>query len=132
MTIVVGYVPRRQGLAAVEAAITEAIRTGERLVVVNAGRDGDPRGTGLADRRDIDDLCRRLADHGVPHDVWQPVRGLSPADELLATVDSCAARLLVVGLRYGHPLGVEGDGSTVQQVLLHAACDVLVVRFRGA
>ena len=132
MTIVVGYVPRRQGLAALEAAVAESARTGERLVVVNAGPDGEPRGTGLADRRDIDALCRVLADRGVPHEVHQPTRGLAPADELLRTAEDVGARVLVVGLRHGHPLGAAGGGSTVRQVLLDAGCDVLVVRFHEA
>ncbi len=132
MTIVVGYVPRRQGLAALEAAVSESARTGERLVVVNAGPDGEARRAGLADRRDIDALCRVLVDLDVPYEVHQPAGGLAPADELLRTAQAVGARVLVVGLRHGHPLGREGGGSTVRQVLLDAGCDVLVVRFRGA
>jgi nucleotide-binding universal stress UspA family protein len=132
MTIVVGYVPRRDGLAALEAAVTESARTCEPLVVVNAGRDGDPRRTGLADRRDIETMCSRLADLGVPHEVRQPARGLAPADELLRAAESCGARLLVVGVRRRRPLGVGAGDSTLGLVLRDAACDVLVVRFPGS
>ena len=46
MSIVVGYVPRREGLAALEAAVAEALRRNEPLVVVNAGADADPFGSG--------------------------------------------------------------------------------------
>ena len=41
MTIVVGYIPSPQGLAAVDAAIDEALRRDDRLVVVNSGVLGD-------------------------------------------------------------------------------------------
>ncbi|QIM22156.1 universal stress protein [Phycicoccus sp. HDW14] len=132
MTIVVGYVPRRDGLAALEAAVAEAARAGEALVVVNAGDDADPRGRGLADRRDIDAMCTRLVELGVPHEVRQPARGLVPADELIQAVESCAARLLVVGVRRRRPLGVGSGESTLGQVLRDTECDVLVVRFPGS
>ncbi|MGG5259231.1 universal stress protein [Phycicoccus avicenniae] len=128
MTIVVGYVPRRDGLAALEAAVAEAVRTCEPLVVVNAGPDGSPRRAALADPRDIDAVCRPLADAGVPHEVRQPARGLAPADELVTAAEACAARLLVIGIRPRRPLGGGTDG-TVGEVLRLAGCDVLVVRF---
>ncbi|MBM6401591.1 universal stress protein [Phycicoccus sonneratiae] len=127
MTIVVGYVPRRDGLAALEAAVAEAARTAQPLLVVNAGTDAEPRRRGLADRRDIDALCACLADVGVPHEVRQPSRGLAPADELVQAAAGCSARLLVVGLRRRRPAGVGTGGSTLSGVLADADCDVLVV-----
>ena len=129
MTIVVGYVPRREGLAALEAAVAEAARTCEPLVVVNAGADGDPRGTGLADPRDIDTLCSRLTERGVPHEIRQPARGIPPADELLTAAASCGARLVVLGLSDRARVGRRVEDSTVVQVMLAADSDVLVVPF---
>lgn len=127
MTIVVGYVPRSDGLAALEAALAEAVRRDEPLVVVNAGADADPRGAGRAQRRDIEAMCADLAGRGVPVEVRQPARGLAPADELLEAVRACGARLLVVGLRDG---GRPGSGdTTVVRLLVEAECDVLVSRF---
>jgi nucleotide-binding universal stress UspA family protein len=125
MTIVVGYVPRREGLAALDAALAEAERGRERLVVVNAAVPGDRRG--LADPRDVASLCRRLAEIGVPHELLQPCRGGSAAEELLTAAAEHSARLVVVGLRGSHPLG-SLPGSTVRHVLTEAGCDVLAVR----
>ncbi|MBD3782396.1 MAG: universal stress protein [Micrococcales bacterium] len=131
MSIVVGYVPRREGLAALEAAVAEALRRNEPLVVVNAGADADPFGSGLAERRDLEAMCRPLADAGVSHEIRQPRRGLSPADELLVAVEDSGARLLVLGPRdHRHPRAGHSD-STVVRLLLEADCDVLLVRFAG-
>ncbi|PKW26839.1 universal stress protein [Phycicoccus duodecadis] len=125
MTIVVGYVPRREGLAALDAALAEAERARERLVVVNAVMAGERRD--LADPRDVASLCRRLAEIGVPYELVQPSRGRSAAEELLAAVAEHRARLVVVGLRASQPLGSH-PRSTVRQVLTEVGCDVLAVR----
>lgn len=130
MTIVVGYVPRQEGLAALDAALAEVERTRERLVVVNACPDGVARGIGLADRRDIESMCSRLTGLGVDYEIHQPCRGLAPADELLQAVARSGARLVVVGLRGSRPLG-SVPGSTVREVLTDADCDVLAVRPSG-
>ncbi|QKE82922.1 universal stress protein [Arthrobacter sp. NEB 688] len=128
MTIVVGYVPRSDGLAALEVALAEAERHAEPLVVVNAGADADPRGVGRAQRGDIESMCAGLVARGVPVEVRQPSRGLAPADELLEAVRSCDARLLVVGLRDG--TRSRSGGGTAVRLLVEADCDVLVSRFR--
>lgn len=128
MVVVAGYVPRHAGLAALEAALAEAGRTGERLVVVNAGAEREPWSAGLADPRDIDATCRGLAVTGVAYEVRQPCRGRPPAVELIEAAEATGARLVVVGLRRESPLGTVGSRSTAQRVLLDAACDVLAVR----
>ena len=40
MTVLVGYVPTPEGEAAFNAALSEARRRGERLVVLNSPRSG--------------------------------------------------------------------------------------------
>lgn len=128
MTIVVGYIPRPEGLAALDTAIAEAERTGDRLVVVNTGQHGDFTHANFAAPQDIDALDAQLTERGIDHDVRQPTRGLAPADELLDIAAEVDARLIVIGLRRRSPLGKLITGSTAQQVLLDSTCDVLAVK----
>jgi len=131
MTIVVGYIPRPEGLAAVDAAIVEAERRGERLVVVNTGHHGDNTHPSYAAPQDLDALDGQLTDRGIDHEIRQPSRGRAPADELLDAAEEVEARLIVIGLRRRSPLGKLITGSTAQQVLLDATCDVLAIKVPG-
>ncbi len=126
MTVVVGWVPRAEGWAALDAAVGEVLRTGERLVVVGiprpgaAGRAGGESALGAA--------RERLAAAGVPLEVRGGERGLAPGNEILDTVVATRARLLVIGMRRRQVLGRLITGTTAQQLLLEAPCDVLTVR----
>lgn len=128
MTIVVGYVPNPQGLAAIDAAIVEAERRGEKLVVVNSGVMGDYSGPSFAEPRDLDALDSQLTERGIEHDVRQMTRGLAPAEEILSVAAEVSADLIVIGVRRRSPLGKLVTGSTAQQVLLDSTCPVLAVK----
>lgn len=128
MTIVCGYVPNPQGLAAVDAAIVEAERRGDKLVVVNSGVMGDYSGPSFAEPRDLDALDAQLTERGIEHEVRQMTRGLAPAEEILSVADEVGADLIVIGVRRRSPLGKLVTGSTAQQVLLDAVCPVLAVK----
>lgn len=128
MTIVVGYIPSPQGLAAVDAAIEEAERRSDRLVVVNSGVLGDYSGPSFADPKDLDALDAQLSDKGIEHEVRQSTRGLAPAEEILSVAAEVNADLIVIGVRKRSPLGKVVTGSTAQQVLLDATCAVLAVK----
>jgi nucleotide-binding universal stress UspA family protein len=124
VTIVVGYVDRPEGRAALEAAIAEARRSGERLVVVSVVRD---RVSG-ADSAALD---ARLAGEPFPHEVRRGGGEWVPADALLRAVTECRARLVVIGMRERPVLGRLLPGATAQQLVLESPCDVLTVRAPG-
>lgn len=122
MTIVVGYVPRRDGLAALEAAAVESVRLRDRLVVVTA-----PASTAV-DPRDVHTVCRALGlgAEGVEIE-WVPA-GRTAAQGILDAAAAHDAALVVVGLRGGRPTTGPGRSATAATVIVSAACPVLAVR----
>ena len=129
-TVVVGYVPKPEGEAALEAGVREAQLRGSKLVVVNSHRGGNDFDGARAreSEADVEAIERRLADSGVEHEVRQLVRGFEPAEDLISIAESSGAELLVIGLRRRSPVGKLILGSNAQRVLLDAHCPVLAVK----
>ena len=132
MTIVVGYVPRPEGRAALDRALAEAALRGQRLVVVNASRGDALVDAGYAGVQEIELVKSRLADSGVDHELRQLVRGHEPADEVVDLAEEVGAELIVIGLRRRSAVGKFLLGSTAQRILMHAPCAVLAVKAAAA
>ncbi len=127
-TIVVGYVPTPEGLAAVEYAVDEAQRGSGRLVIVNSGVRGYDSDPAFATAGDLDALAARLSSLGIEHEIRQSTQAISPAEEILQAADDVDADLIVIGLRRRSPVGKLFLGSSSQQVILDAACPVVAVK----
>lgn len=129
-SVVVGYVPKPEGEAALDKAVEEARLRGLRLVVVSSHRGGpDFDADTAADyERTLEDVGKRLDDSGVPYVVRQLVRGFDPADDLISIAEANAAELIVIGLRRRSPVGKLILGSNAQRILLDAHCPVLSVK----
>ena len=127
-TVVVGYVPEPEGLAAVEYAISAAVRDRSRLVVVNSGVRGSDAHPAFATSSDWDALDQRLSNEGIDHEMRQSVHAQSPADEILAAANETQADMIVIGLRRRSPVGKLFLGSSSQQILLDAECPVVAVK----
>lgn len=128
MTVVVGLVPTPEGVAALRAAITEARRRSQPLVVVNASRGDRAIDRGLLDD---DAWARTRADldaSGIPFEVRQPVEARPIAESLVSTAEEVGAELIVIGIRRRSPVGKLLLGSTASSVLLEASCPVLAVK----
>lgn len=129
-TVVVGYVPKPEGEAALAAGISEARLRGSKLVVVNSHRggqefDGDKA---RAAEDDMASVRAQLEASGVEHEIRQLVRGFEPAEDLISLAEANGADLLVIGLRRRSPVGKLILGSNAQRVLLDAPCPVLAVK----
>lgn len=121
-TVVVGYVPKPEGEAALRAAVVEARRREARLIVVNARRSStDPE-------PDLDAVRATLSDSGIAFEVREVVQGMEAAEDLIAVAEDADAELIVIGLRRRTPVGKLILGSNAQRVLLDAPCPVLAVK----
>jgi nucleotide-binding universal stress UspA family protein len=128
--IVVGYVPKAEGKAALRRAAEEAKLRGARLVVINSahgGRDFDADEE-IRSEAELDAVRKDLDDAGIEAEVRQLVRGQDVADDLIAVAEEVAADLIVIGLRRRSPVGKLILGSNAQRILLDAQCPVLAVK----
>jgi nucleotide-binding universal stress UspA family protein len=128
MTIVIGYIPTKQGEAALTVGIDEARAHGDGIVVVNMARDDKLVDANRAPASDLDRLDHELAESGIEHEVRRIDHGSDPAVALLDVAAEVGARLIVIGLRHRTPVGKLLLGSTAQRILLEAPCPVLAVK----
>jgi len=129
-TVVVGFVPKPEGEAALARAIEEAKLRDARVVVVNSHRGGgelDQEASARIDR-EIERVEGALDEAGLDHEVRKLVRGFEPAEDLLGIAEDADAELIVIGLRRRSPVGKLILGSNAQRILLDAKCPVLAVK----
>ena len=128
MTILVAYVARPEGEAALDKGIVIATRRNEALVVVNAGPGGRDSSGSVIDGYEGERLAARLAKLPVPAEFKHFVRGKSTADEIEALVNHLDVSVLVIGLRRRTAVGKLLLGSTAQEILMTVSCPVLCVK----
>ena len=128
MTILVAYVPRPEGEAALEKGIEIAKRRQERLVVVNATVGGKQVDPSMAEVRDVERVEAQLAASGLDAEFKQFVRGQNAVAEIEALVESLQASVLIIGLRKRTAVGKLILGSVAQELLLSVPCPVLAVK----
>jgi len=126
-TVVVGYVPKPEGHAAVRAAVAEALLRNASLVVVSSHRAADDESAAAAEA-ELEAVRSVLDGSGVAYEVRQLGRGFEPAEDLLTIAESSDADLIVIGLRRRSPVGKLILGSNAQRILLDAHCPVLAVK----
>ena len=129
-TIVVGYVPKSEGRAALKRAAEEAQLRDARLVVVNSHRGGREfdADDAIKTEAQLDEVRSTLQEAGVENEVRQLVRGMDPAEDLINVAKEVDAEFIIIGLRRRSPVGKLILGSNAQRVLLDAPCPVLAVK----
>lgn len=128
MTILVAYVPRPEGRAALSKGIEMAKHFGEALIVVNASPGGRQEDTSMADTLDVGEVEKLLAASGVKAEFKQFVRGKTAVEEIEDLVASISVSMLIIGLRKRSPVGKLFLGSVAQEILLSVSCPVLSVK----
>ncbi len=119
-TVVVGYVPKPEGDAALDRAIDEALLRGADLLVV------DVRRRGADDEDDLGPAREKLAGSGTTYTVREGSGSGDGAEDIVEIV--APDDLIVIGLRRRTPLGKLILGSSAQRILLDAPCPVLTVK----
>jgi nucleotide-binding universal stress UspA family protein len=130
MPVVVGYVPTPEGRAALRRAAEECRLRRTRLVVINSNRGGKALDAAEAARyeTELQEIRDELTGQGIDHEVRQLVRGMEPAEDLIAVAGEVSADFIVIGLRRRSPVGKLILGSNAQRILLDAPCPVLAVK----
>ncbi|MER5937134.1 universal stress protein [Streptomyces sp. NPDC001928] len=131
MTILVGYVPSPEGEAALRAAIGEARRRDEKLLVVNTTRGDSLVDSRFAQEPDLTHVREDLAALGIDFDVRQVLGARDAAEEIIDLAETKNVSLVVIGLRRRSAVGKLIMGSAAQQILLGVDCPVLAVKAEG-
>jgi nucleotide-binding universal stress UspA family protein len=128
MTVLVGYVPTPEGEAAFAAALEEARRRGEPLLLLNSARGGAAVSADVAGEDVVEELAGRARADGVPFELRQTTHSGEIADEVLRVAREADASVIVIGLRKRSPVGKLLMGSSAQRILLDADRPVLAVK----
>ncbi len=130
MAVVVGYIPTKEGRAALRYAAAECTRRGAPLIVVNSQRGGRSFAADEAELfdKELEQVRSNLDAAGLTHEERQVVRGNEPAQDLIEIAEAVDAEAIVIGLRRRTPVGKLLLGSNAQRILLDASCPVLAVK----
>lgn len=129
--IVVGFVPTKEGRAALARAAEESALRSTKLVIVNShrgGRDAVDVGPESPTEKELASVLDDLKGRGIDTEVHALVRGNEPAEDLIAVAAEVDADFIVIGLRRRTPVGKLILGSNAQRVLLDSPCPVLAVK----
>ena len=125
--IVVGFVSKPEGHAALRYGGHEALLRKLALLVVDLSRDGHDATPEVVDA-DLGELRARLDTAGLTVDIASPDPVFEPSEHLLKVAQEADSTLIVVGLRHRSRVGKFLLGSSAQRILLEADCPVLTVK----
>jgi nucleotide-binding universal stress UspA family protein len=130
VTIVVGYVPKPEGEAALDRAVAEAQLRSEDLVVVNSSSGDAYADASWATDDQLEAVQQRIRAAGVSYELVHSM-GKEPADHVVEVAGKAHASLLVIGLRRRTSVGKFLLGSSASTILMQAPCPVLAVKAPG-
>lgn len=128
MTVLVAYVPRPEGQAALDKGIEIATKDNEQLVVINAGPGGRSEDPNVVSGYEVERVEERLGKLPIKAELKVFVRGNSAIEEIEELVQTLQVSVLVIGLRKRNPVGKLLLGSMAQEILLNVPCPVLAVK----
>lgn len=125
MSVIVGYVPTKEGQAALTYAVQECLLRQCGLVVVQSARRAD---SGDEMSSEVQAAKSSLEAAGLAVDVTTGTPGNDAAEDLIDAAARGASDLIVIGLRRRTPIGKLILGSNAQRILLDAPCPVIAVK----
>ena len=130
MSVVVGFIPSREGVAALRQASEEARLRRCDLVLVESSRTGREERSEAAALFDttLTEVRAELDAAGVALVEHRVARGHEPAEDLIDVAEEVGASCIVIGLRRRSPIGKLVLGSNAQRILLDARCPVIAVK----
>ena len=132
MTILVAYVSRPEGQAALDMAIEMSKERNEPLLVVNASPGGQQEDPSLTLAYEVEQIEALIAKQGINGEFKQFVRGKNAVEEINDLVETGNISLLIIGLRKRSAVGKLILGSVAQEILMTVSCPVLCVKAQGA
>ena len=132
MTILLAYVSRPEGRAALDKAIEISKSRNEPMLIVNASPGGQQEDASLVPAFEVEQIEAELAAKGIQAEFKQYVRGNNAVDEINDMVESRDISLLIIGLRRRTAVGKLLLGSVAQEILMTVSCPVLCVKAPGA
>jgi len=130
MQILVGYNGSSESKAAVRLAGELARPLGGRVLVMTS-MEGGPRERPeeiSAAESHLNEARQMMLAKGVPCEVFQSVRGLSPGEDMVEYAKEKGIDLIVVGVEKRSKTQKILLGSTAQFIILKAPCPVLTVK----
>ena len=130
MQILVGYNGSAESKAAVKLAGELAIPLDARVLVMTSMEGGTrekPEDISKAQAH-LNEARRIMLAQGVPCEVFQSVRGLSPGEDMVDYAGRHDVDLIVVGVEKRSRTQKILLGSTAQFIILKAPCPVLTVK----
>ncbi len=131
MTILLAYVSRPEGRAALQKAIEISKERNEPMLIVNASPGGQQEDASLVPAFEVEEIEAELAAKGIQAEFKQYVRGNNAVDEINDMVESRDISLLIIGLRKRTAVGKLLLGSVAQEILMTVSCPVLCVKAPG-
>lgn len=130
MSIIVGFIPTREGHAAIDFSVAEARRRDARLIIINSKQGGghEPDEEFAKTRDAIEELEARLDDERVGYEVHEYVRGNTPAEDIMQAVADHDGDLIVIGIRTRTKTGKYLLGSNALDILHDATVPVVCVK----
>ena len=131
MTILLAYVSRPEGRAALNKAIEISKERNEPMLIVNASPGGPQEDASLVPAFEVEEIEAELAAKGIQAEFKQYVRGNNAVDEINDMVETRDISLLIIGLRKRTAVGKLLLGSVAQEILMTVSCPVLCVKASG-
>ncbi len=129
MSVVVGYLDREDGHAALRSGIEEAKRRDVPLLIVHVvkvGPGGETGDTVLETRQELERLKADVMAQGQACEAREVLSTGRASEALLEVAEG--ADLIVIGLRNRSAVGKLIMGSVAQDILVGAPCPVLAVK----